>query len=260
MKLRDQNGRVRWGALALLLWTCVWATKLLADTYTQTGIQNLMISNTTGAIVVPRLNLLPQSTDPSNGQIGDLWYATDQGAFKVQGASKVLNLGAQIKSAIVASGTAVSNPTSNTSFSSTVTIPANTLVAGNVIRMRALGTYSTGSGGELLKFTGELGPSGQALATTGNITPTASASNLSFIVEQTITIRTIGASGTLVAGIYGTVEVASAISGNCTKTGRLASRTIDTTVANVLALDILSSTSDASCSLTLEQFVVTIEN
>jgi hypothetical protein len=259
MKFKNENGSVRWGVLLAALWMMLWVGKLLADTYTQTGIQNLMISNTTGNIVVPALNLRPLSTDPSNAQVGDIWYATDTGSLRTQGASKVLSLGPAIKSAIVASGTTITNPTANTSFSSTVTIPANTLVAGNVIRMRAFGTYTNGTGGGLFKFAGELGPSGQVLANTGNITPTVSGSNLCFSVEQTITIRTIGASGTKVASILGTLET-SAVGGNTAKLGRLASSAIDTTVANILTLDVITSASDASAALTLEQMVVTIEN
>lgn len=265
MRIKNEDGSVRWRAALALFALIAYVTLAFADTYDQTGIPNVMISRTNGGVSIPLLNIRPISGDLSNGQIGDVWFNTASGSFKAQtGASTFGTLGAgSVRTIVVADGSAVSNPTANTTFSQTLAFAANSLAAGNRIRVHAHGKYTTGVAANAnLSFTGVLqnGTTGAAtaLATTGNVSTTSGASSLAWTVDQSIVIRTAGASGTMVADIQSTVEGSGITFG--TKCGRLGSTAIDTTVIQTLGMQVKVSTSDASASITMEEFDVYLDN
>jgi hypothetical protein len=96
--------------------------------------------------------------------------------------------------AAVAASAAITNSTAQTAFDKAVTIPANTLKPGDVIRVRAQGIATATNSTDTLTATLRLG------ATDIVATPAVDvANNDVFVIDADIVIRTNGATGTLVA-------------------------------------------------------------
>lgn len=133
----------------------------------------------------------------------------------------------------VAASTAHSNTTTEALFSTQATIPANTLKAGSLIKIRfqgiATATDSTDTLTIKLYFGGLAGTALISLAATDV------ADNNVFTGEYELIVRTIGASGTMIG--VGTYKSIPAAEGTMTvKDDILASTTVDTTVANVIGV------------------------
>ena len=158
--------------------------------------------------------------------------------------------------AAVAASAAHTNTTTEALFDKQYSIPANTLVAGSVIKVRYQGiATATNSTDTLLIKLYIGGLSGTAILTG---TATDVADNNIFAGEALIQIRTAGASGTLVAvGTHTDVPAASgtATHGICEIT---ASTTIDTTAAQVIGVGADWSVASASNSARLDIMVVEI--
>ena len=156
----------------------------------------------------------------------------------------------------VAASTAHSNTTTEAAFDTKYSIPANTLKAGSVIKVRYQGiATATDSTDTLLIKLYIGGITGTALLTG---TATDVANNNIFAGECTIVIRTAGASGTFVAvGTHTDVPAASgtATQGICEIT---ASTTIDTTAAQEISVGADWSVATASNSCRLDIMVVEI--
>lgn len=156
----------------------------------------------------------------------------------------------------VAASTAHSNTTTEALFDKQYSIPANTLVAGTVIKVRFQGIATATNSTDTLTIKLYIGGlSGTALLTG---TATDVADNNIFAGECTIQIRTAGASGTLVAvGTHTDVPAASgtATQGICEIT---ASTTIDTTAAQVIGVGADWSVASASNSARLDIMIVEI--
>lgn len=146
-------------------------------------------------------------------------------------------------SATVAASSAVSNTTSETNFDTTIVIPANTLKAGDVIRVRAQGIATATNSTDTLTAKLKLGSTAIAATAAQDV-----ANNDIFWFDFDIVVRTVGASGTMVAG--GVQGIGA--SGTATaKTTNLASTAVDTTAAitvQVSATWSVASTGD-SCRL-----------
>lgn len=158
--------------------------------------------------------------------------------------------------ASVAASTAHSNSTDEALFDKQYSIPANTLVAGSVIKVRYQGIATATNSTDTLTVKLYIG----GLAGTAILTGTATdvANNNIFAGEALIQIRTAGASGTLVAvGTHTDVPAASgtATHGICEIT---ASTTIDTTAAQVIGVGADWSVASASNSCRLDIMVVEI--
>ncbi len=153
-----------------------------------------------------------------------------------------------------AASTAHSNTTTEALFDTQYSIPANTLVAGNVIKVRFQGiATSTNSTDTLLIKLYIGGLSGTAILTG---TATDVANNNIFCGEATIVIRTTGASGTLVA--IGSHSQVPAASGTAVPVFQItASTTIDTTAAQVVGVGADWSVASASNSCRLD--ILTVE-
>lgn len=164
-------------------------------------------------------------------------------------------LGGVVYSSVAASA-AHSNTTTEALFDKQYSIPANTLVAGSVIKVRYQGiATATNSSDTLLIKLYIGGLSGTAILTG---TATDVADNNIFAGEALIQIRTAGASGTLVA--VGTHTDVPAASGTATHgiTEITASTTIDTTAAQVIGVGADWSVASASNSARLDIMVVEI--
>lgn len=155
----------------------------------------------------------------------------------------------------VPGGNTVANTTTPTSFSSGYTVPANGLVTGTVLRVKAYGLYSTALIAPTIKA--DLLFGGAAILTTGVITAVAGVTNAGWWAEGYLIVDTTGATGTLESQGYGEFATAATtgLSVNLTNTG---TATIDTTASNAIAIRITWGTADASNSITLRQ--LTVEN
>jgi len=144
-----------------------------------------------------------------------------------------------------AASAAVTNSTTETNFdNSTLTIPASSLNAGDIIRVRAQGTATATNSTDTLTVKLKLGST--VIVTTGAVD---AANGDIFYVEADIVVRTSGSSGTLVA----TGMVANGVAGTVTaKPFLLASTAVDTTAALTLAVSAQWSVASASDSCRLD--------
>lgn len=144
----------------------------------------------------------------------------------------------------VAASAAISDTTSETDFDKTVTIPANTLKAGDVIRVRAQAIPTSTNSTDTLTLKLKFGST--VIVATAAVDV---ANNDIGYIDFEVTIRTIGASGTMVGagvqalGVPGTVTAKPAL---------LASTTIDTTAAIVVKVSATWSNASASNSVRLD--------
>jgi len=131
----------------------------------------------------------------------------------------------------VAASTAITNTTTETLFDENYSIPANTLKAGTVIRYRAQGIATATNGTDTLQIRARIGGvAGTLLLATAAVDV---ADNDTFHLEGSITVRTAGASGTLVASgmhVLGVPGTATA------RNGFTASTAVDTTASQVLGV------------------------
>lgn len=148
-----------------------------------------------------------------------------------------------------AASSAITNTTTATDFSLSYTIPANSMKAGDVYRIRGQGIATATNSTDTLAIDLEFG--GVDLFT---IAAADVADNDIFQFDVDVLIRTIGASGTLVAN-----GMASAHGAAGTATGRSrfkASTTIDTTAAALVVAEATWSVASASNSCRLDCFTV----
>jgi hypothetical protein len=154
----------------------------------------------------------------------------------------------------VAASTAHAASTTETAFDTKYSIPANTLKAGSVIKVRFQGiATATNSSDTLLVKLYIGGITGTAILTG---TATDATNNDVFLGEATIVIRTIGASGTLVAMASGNI-VPAATRVAVPVYQITASTTIDTTAAQEISVGADWSTTGAN-SARLDILVVEI--
>lgn len=146
-----------------------------------------------------------------------------------------------------AASSPVFNTTTETPFNKSVTIPANRLKKGDVLRVRAQGIITNQNSTDTLTIQLKLGgTAGIQIATTGAVDP---ATNDIWYIEADLVIRTVGASGTFVAtglqalGVPGTVTA---------KPFLKASTTLDTTVAQDLIVSATWSVANASNNVRLD--------
>lgn len=111
----------------------------------------------------------------------------------------------EARSWATADGVAVANTTTETIIFSDVTIPANYMQDGRLLRIRAFGKLST-TGTPTITFAIRWGGvAGTLLATTEAITNGSGVANVNWEVEAYVQTRVNGSAGTLL--VYGTVTV-----------------------------------------------------
>lgn len=139
------------------------------------------------------------------------------------------------------------------------TIPAGFLEEGMVLRLTAFGTFSNTATPTLLLGFYYGGVAGTALAATSAITTTTGATNWQWRMEYQGTVRTKGATGTIMGS--GWVDLATsltAVTHRPIPETALATVTIDTTAQKVLTVGAQWGTSSASNTLTCVHFDVDI--
>lgn len=152
-----------------------------------------------------------------------------------------------------AASSAVSNTTTETEFDAAYTFPANSLEAGQVIRVRFQGIATSTNSTDTLTIKFYIGgKSGTALI---SMAATDVANSDVFQGEYELIVRSIGSSGTIVG--CGTYKSIPAAEGTMTiKDDILASTTIDTTAAQKIAVSATWSAASASDSVRLDVLIV----
>lgn len=184
--------------------------------------------------------------------VGNRLGLDDAGRLLVGAAGSVAGVLAYVNPA---ASTAISNTTTETLFSTQYSIPAGSLRAGSLIRVRYQGIATATNSTDTLALKLYIG----GLTGTVLISHAATdvANNDVFSGEYELVIRTTGATGTMVGmGSYKSVPAAEG-----TFTGKddiLASTTIDTTVAQVLGVSATWSVANAGNSVRLDIFRVII--
>ena len=154
----------------------------------------------------------------------------------------------------VAASTAHAASTTETLFDTQYSIPANTLVAGSIIKVRFQGIATATNSTDTLTVKLYIGGLSGTAILTG--TATDATNNDIFTGEALIQIRTAGASGTLVAVASGNI-VPAATRVAVPVYQITASTTIDTTAAQVIGVGADWSTTGAN-SARLDIMVVEI--
>lgn len=160
-----------------------------------------------------------------------------------------------------ASGTALASSTTLTDVSPTPNkvIPANFLLPGMRIKIRAACTYSNTATPTLLVGVYHGGVAGTALAATSAVTTTTAATNWPLTLWYEGTVRSIGSTGTIMG--YGFVDLSTSLTAYTHRPipeTALATVSIDTTSSKALTLGAQWGTSNAANTLTCIDFTVEI--
>lgn len=162
-----------------------------------------------------------------------------------------------------ASGTAVTNTTTETILFPNVTVPANYMQDGRCLRLRAIGQYSTGTGPPTLIFTVRWGGvAGTVLCKTAACTTVASVTAALWDLDIVLQTRSNGSSGTVMAN--GVCRLFAAVAGtvaSATGEGLVtpmsnggvttpAAATVDLTADTALSLTATWSASSTSHTIT----------
>ena len=159
-------------------------------------------------------------------------------------------------------GTAIANSTTETIIFPNVTIPANYMQDGRVLRLRAFGKLSTTATPTVIFNIRWGGVAGTSLAVTEAITCANAAANTGWGIEAYLQTRTNGATGTILASGNVTVNLTAStntsqvfgVSGFDAPAAVTANLTADT------ALSLTALWSAASASNTLTGMHYTIES
>jgi hypothetical protein len=152
----------------------------------------------------------------------------------------------------VPAGNTVANTTSETAFTSTVTIPAGVLKVGDTVQFRLFGYYSTATIAPTI--VGKLKLGSTTVQTTGTVTSLVGLSaNLGWWADVLLVVAAIGASGSVRAqgAMCFATSAMAAITINIPNT---AAFTVDTTAAIVASATVQWGTASASNTITLDTF------
>lgn len=158
----------------------------------------------------------------------------------------------------VTAGTAYANlaTIADVSPAPQITLPANLLDVGQVLRLTAFGVFSTTATPTLTMGFYYGAVAGTALAATGAIT-TGTATNWLWRMEYEGRVRTTGATGTIMGAGFLSLGTSLTAASVATLPGTaLAAVTIDTTVAKQITTGATWSAASASNTLTCHHFSV----
>ena len=182
--------------------------------------------------------------------IGELGGITK---FDSGGATGIVPLVLFTQTATVTVNTSVTETTLIGAGTGSVTLPANFLVAGKTIRIRAWGisgTDASSAGNITLKF--KFGST--VIASTGAVAQSTGNTNVRVYAECDIACRTIGASGTVFA--QGNARIVAASTGgdkSMTNTGTI---TVDTMASQAVDFTVEFSVSDAENTISITDLTV----
>lgn len=179
-----------------------------------------------------------------NIAVGDKLKSNGDGALSISLGQYLAN--------VVADSSNITNTTVETTFSNgTYTIPANTLKAGDIIRVRGVAVVTAQNSTNTHQIKVYLGTT----AVADTVAAALAALDTAFF-DVTIEIRTAGASGTFVAHARTVTSISGA---GTTKTTSVASTAIDTTVTNAITVKSTASAASTGNVVKLSQFTVSDE-
>lgn len=164
-------------------------------------------------------------------------------------------------------GTALTNTTTETVIPTAAqcqgnrTIPANFLKVGSQIRVVARGIYTTPTGADTINMRVRYGGTGGTqLAATGAVDPnTAAVTDVRWDLDVVMTVRSTGATGTLVAnGFFKVVSSGTAGTVRWWEMGGNTTVTFDTTTATAIDLTAQWGTAATTFSITCTEFSVEV--
>lgn len=187
------------------------------------------------------------------------WVNAGDTIAKIKGDSVVFYKPVSLRGTVVFSQTATgsaTNTTTETSLTSTgvgsLTIPVAKMTPGKSYRVSARGLLSTDPG-SASTFNYRLKMGGTTIATTGNIFIGTNVSNRAWVIDAIITIRTNGASGTVMT--FGMYEDGNS-SHNPLNNGS-STTTIDMTTDK--AIDLTVQMGSAAAAITSGAYILTLE-
>lgn len=209
--------------------------------------------------------------DPADGGLIVPWTSASQvpiGTFtqsKSSSASaqmvgvwlqKTCGIGEILLGAIISSSTAVTDTTSETAFDQAVTVPANLLSAGAVLRIRGKVRVTSGNGTDTLTLRLRIGGlTGVLLATAPAFDVTNGGGDLG-VLDSVVTVREIGASGSITAASGAGLGVPGTATWRVD--GTVGAQSIDTTAAKDVVVTAQWSAASASNSCLLEDLTVSL--
>jgi len=158
-----------------------------------------------------------------------------------------------------ADGTAIANTTAETIIMPNITIPANYLQDGRALRLRLQGKHSTIATPTLILRVRWGGVAGTLICLSPTFTAGSGITNNLFEIEVMIQVRANGATGTVVAIGYATVQGATAPATQMMCVGGAsapAATTVDLTADTALSVTAQWGTASASNTLTGMNYVV----
>lgn len=149
----------------------------------------------------------------------------------------------------LAASSTVTNTVTETTFSTgTVTIPENTLKAGDMLRVRLHGTVPSTNSTDTLNIKLKIGSTVIAQTAAFNVT-----NSDVFLIDASIIFRTIGASGTMVANALTQIGI---INSTAAQASALASTSVDTTGDLTMTVTATWSVAHADNQCALQSLVV----
>ena len=179
------------------------------------------------------------------------------GATGAVGATGATGTGGSMVYSNTTQSSAIANTATETAFSiPSYSIPANTLSAGTIVRIKMWGIYSTAVVPPTLTMKIKLG--GTTYLLTGAVTTVGSLSNQQFTGEANFTCFTTGAGGTIQADGMGFLETAATTSLSVS-VPNTSTQTINTTISQAITATVTWGTANASNTITCTQFQIYVE-
>lgn len=193
-----------------------------------------------------RSGVLDGELNTNSGKIGQVCIDTDglpRMKLRDGGAHEVVKTGAS-SFATVAASAPVTNTAAETAFDQIITILANALRVGSVIRIHAQGIATATNGTDELVISLRVG--GLDIIVTDSVDV---ADNDIFVIDMTLVVRTIGTGGTMVAS--GTQALGVPSTAN-PEIGSLASAALNTVTPTVIDVTAEWDNADAGNSVRLD--------
>lgn len=200
-------------------------------------VQPVLPGNAANLVVIGRFSQ-SKSSSASVQMVGVELHANGSGS------------GEQVLGASLAAGTTLTNTTTETALSAGIPIPANRITAaGTVVRVRARvripGTHTT----DTLRIRARLDSAAGTLLGASSAVDVANGDM--GLIDLTLTVRSVGASGTLSSAGIATIASTSVVTGSATFA-------FDTTVAHPIVITGEWSVADSGNQAYLDDFVVSI--
>lgn len=153
----------------------------------------------------------------------------------------------------IPAGNTVASTAAETAFTSFYTLPANTVAAGDVIRVTLSGVYSTALTPPTIE--GKIKFGSTVMLDSGAVTAVGSVTNGKWNAEAWFVVQSIGAGGAVEA--HGRLEFATTLGAALTvPIGNIAAIAIDTTASQAITATAQWGTSSASNTIQLREMVI----